>query len=92
MEVDSQKRSDYLPRPPRPITASYYMPVPPSQRGGQKHWGIIPALITAVSGRTIRIQQHPMPSCYFCDIPKDRIMPANEYVFTIRDGYPVTDL
>jgi diadenosine tetraphosphate (Ap4A) HIT family hydrolase len=30
--------------------------------------------------------------CLFCNIPKERVIAENEYVYAIRDGFPVTEL
>tara|TARA_R110000737_G_scaffold176054_1_gene201197 strand:+ start:47 stop:427 length:381 start_codon:yes stop_codon:yes gene_type:complete len=30
--------------------------------------------------------------CLFCSLPKERIIYSNEFIFVIRDSYPVTNL
>jgi len=32
-----------------------------------------------------------MSTCIFCEMPKDRMIDADEYMYVIRDGFPVTD-
>jgi diadenosine tetraphosphate (Ap4A) HIT family hydrolase len=34
----------------------------------------------------------PDRDCIFCEIPRDRVVAANELAYSIRDGFPVTEL
>lgn len=43
--------------------------------------------------RTIREScQHNEKGCVFCELPRKRIITENKLAYTIRDGFPVTDL